>query len=337
MDAHNADAARPGSAGDHQPPLLHSVQVIQEGRKPPVGAAFKVASVLEEGLQVLCPYLAPRHGGEKAVQTGLRQGFFQQSRQSAVPCLPAKDVQHPQEFRRLWLLTVKQRVIKAPLGFPRPNFCQVVGGKAEYRACQNAQKRNVLPGILDGLQKASQGLHLTGLEQIRSGSRGAANAPAFQCPLEITGGTARRAQQDHDILRPNRPQALLIPHQGSGFQHFLNPPGGKGRLLGVGVGNRLQGIQLHPRIGKPPMGHPLPEGFRFSVVETAHLWGHAGGEHLVHPLDDLGTGAEVVAEQHLPTFPRLGLLRANIFIVLFQENPWVCQSELINGLLHVAD
>ena len=185
--------------------------MIQKGRQRPVGAAFKITGILKEGLQILRPGLASGQSREKAVQPGFRQRFFQQSRQGAVSCLPAKIIQHPQKCLRLWLPAGKQRVIEAAFGLPCPDFCQIVCGKAEYRACQNAEQRDVLPGILNGLQKASQGLHLPGLQQIRSAPCGAADAPVFQCPLEISGGTARRAQKNHDILRPHRPQTVLFP------------------------------------------------------------------------------------------------------------------------------
>ena len=84
------------------------------------------------------------------------------------------------------------------------------------------------------------------------------------------------------------------------------------------------------------MGHALPESLRFGVVQTAHLRGHAGGEHLVHPFNDLRAGTEIVAEQHLPSLSGLSLLRASVLVVFFQEDSRVCQPELINGLFYIA-
>ena len=337
VNAHNTDAVCPRRAGNHQPPLLHPVQVIQERRQRSVCAVFKVTGILKEGLQILRPGLAPGHGREKAVQPGFRQRFFQQSRQGAVPGFPAKQLQYPEEFLRLWLPAFQQGIVKTPLGLPCPDFCQIVCGKAEYRTCQNAEQRDVLPGILNRLQKASQGLHLPGLQQIRSAPCGATNAPVFQRPLEISGGTARRAQENHNILRPHRPQTVLFPDQSAVFQHFLNPSGNEVRLLGVSIGDRFQCVELHPRLRQPHMGHALPKSLRFGVVQPPHLRGHAGGEYLVHPFNNLRAGTEIVAEQHLPALPRLCFLRFKVVVVFFQENSRVCQPELIDRLLHVTD
>ena len=337
VNAHNADAACSRRAGNHQPQLLHPVQVIQERRQRPVCAVFKVTGILKEGLQILRPGLAAGHSGKEAVQSGFRQRFFQQSRQGAVSCLPAKIVQHPQKRLCLWLPADKQCVIEAAFGLPCPDFCQIVRGKAEYRACQNAEQRDILPGILNGLQKAAKGCHFPGLQQIRSTPCGAADTPVFQRPLEISGGAARRAQENHNILRLHWPQTVLFPDQSAVFQHFLNPSGNEVRLLGIGIRNRLQGVQLHPRLRQTHMGHALPKSFRFGVVQPPHLRGHAGGEYLIHPFNHLRAGTEIVAEQHLPALPRLRFLCFKVVVVFFQENSRVCQPELIDRLLHVTD
>ena len=84
------------------------------------------------------------------------------------------------------------------------------------------------------------------------------------------------------------------------------------------------------------MGYALPKGFRFGVIESTHLRGHTGGEHIVDTLDDFCTGAEIVAEQHLPALSRLGFFRRNIGSILFQEDARVCQPELVDRLLYVA-
>ena len=68
------------------------------------------------------------------------------------------------------------------------------------------------------------------------------------------------------------------------------------------------------------MGHALPQGFRIRIVQSAYLWGHAGGEHMVDTLDDLSAGAEIVAEQHFPPLPRLRMIGTDVGSVLFKKD-----------------
>ena len=229
-----------------------------------------------------------------------------------------------------------QGIIDALLFVPAPEGSQIIRRKAENRACQHTQQRNILPGIGNGLQEGRQGGDLLGLHQIHAAVHGAADALCLQCPAVIGPGRARRAQEDHNVLRLHPAQVISVADQGAGIQHLPDSRRRKGRLLRAGLLLGLQHIQLHRRVGKRRMGNPLPQGFRLAVFQAAHLRAHAGPKDIIDTLDHLAAGAEIVGKQNLSSLSRLTFLRFSIFPVLFQEDARVCQAELVDGLLHVA-
>ena len=58
---------------------------------------------------------------------------------------------------------------------------------------------------------------------------------------------------------------------------------------------------------------------------------------MIHALNDLRTGTEIVAEQHLSSLPRLSTFGRFVGFVLFQENPRVGQTELVDRLFHIPN
>ena len=95
-------------------------------------------------------------------------------------------------------------------------------------------------------------------------------------------------------------------------------------------------MQLHGIIQRH-VGNSLPKLLRFPVGQPAHLGAHTGVEHVVHRVDNLRAGTEIMAQKNFSSLPRLRLPGGDVFFVLFQENARVGQTELVNGLLHVAD
>ena len=78
------------------------------------------------------------------------------------------------------------------------------------------------------------------------------------------------------------------------------------------------------------VGNSLPEFLRFPVGQPADLGAHTGVEHVVHRVDDLCAGTEIVAQENLSSLSRLCLLSRDVFFILFQKNPRVGQTELVN-------
>ena len=174
------------------------------------------------------------------------------------------------------------------------------------------------------------------MQQVRAAARGAANAPGFQRLLEIPAAAAGRTKQNHNVLRANRPQAVAIPHRRSLPQHPDDSLRHKGRFLLILVVPGLDHVKLHGGFQRR-VGNSLPEFLRFPVGQPADLGAHTGVEHVVHRVDDLGAGTEIVAQENLSSLPRLCLLSRDVFFILFQKNSGVGQTELVDGLLHVAD
>ena len=108
-------------------------------------------------------------------------------------------------------------------------------------------------------------------------------------------------------------------------------------LFRIGILPDINGIQLDTRFRQRFVGDTLPKGFLFSVIQSANLRAHTGPKDIVHPGDHLGAGTEVVAQQHLPAFSRSSLRNGLILMVFFQEDPRIRQTELIDGLFHVAN
>ena len=83
------------------------------------------------------------------------------------------------------------------------------------------------------------------------------------------------------------------------------------------------------------MGNALYQGLLRAVIQAPCRRGHDLLKHMVDRLNDLRAGAEIPVQLDLPPQPRLGLVNRLISIVFIQENPRLCLTELINGLLDV--
>ena len=336
MDAHDVDAVRPGCPRRHQSPLFHSVQMLQELGKLPQSSLLKIAGILIKGLNIRGFCLSVGHRSKDAVQPGQQQALLHQSGQRASFCFRAEDSQQRQEFLRLRMFAGSQRVIESALFLLCPDPGQILRRKAKHGAGQHADKRNILPGIHNCLQKAAESADLPGLQKIRPAAGGTADPLLFQRTLKIAAGAAGRPQQDDNISGFYRAQSISVPHLCSGIQHLTNSSGHKGRLLRVGVGHGFQCVQLRAGVRQRNVGHALPESLRFRIIKPAHLRRHAAGKYVVDALDDLPAGTEIVTEQYLSSLPRFRLFRRCVSRVFFKKYPGVCQPELIDGLLDVA-
>ena len=85
------------------------------------------------------------------------------------------------------------------------------------------------------------------------------------------------------------------------------------------------------------MGNALPEHLLFAIAQATHCFAHTIREHIVDCFDHFTAGAEIGAEQHLSALAGSRFLRRNVSMVFIQKNTRICQPELIDGLLHVAN
>ncbi len=74
---------------------------------------------------------------------------------------------------------------------------------------------------------------------------------------------------------------------------------------------------------------------RRTIVHVPHLPAHQVGEDKVGRIQHRCAGTEILAEQNAPGFPLNRLRRVGINPVLLQEYSRVCQTETVNGLLHI--
>ena len=223
---------------------------------------------------------------------------------------------------------------------PQPG--QPVGGEAEQRRAQRRQQGHVLPGIVQHLQQSDGHGDLRGAEELLP----AVGAPGD--PQLVQGGgvaaqhRSRRAQEDHDVLRPNGP----VPDGQAAVQE---PPDTSGRgpggdqvfvrlllLAVVGERGQVDAIELHavPLIGGQ-VRTAGAQGLRLGVVQLAGGVGHHVAEDEVGPVQHLRAGAEVVRQQHLAPLAGDGLLGLGPALVFVQEDGGLGQPEAVDGLLHV--
>ena len=140
-------------------------------------AHFKIHRQLAEGLQIRLSCVATGHGSIDAVHPCQGEATLQQLRQRVHTSILAQSVQNPQKFLTLGGLIPNQCVINAA----KTTFCtersQIIGSKAKYRTGKGADQRNILTGIVNGLQKRAQRTDFLRLQQIRTAAGGAANIP----------------------------------------------------------------------------------------------------------------------------------------------------------------
>ena len=175
------------------------------------------------------------------------------------------------------------------------------------------------------------------LQQILSAAGNAADAPAFQRPLIMDAHRTGRTQQDHNILRLHGPCAVAGTHRLSGLNHLLNLICYIVCFFPVGILLHIHAVQPHLRLSQRRMGHALIQRFLRSVMQATHLGRHTKLEYIIHRFQHRTAGAEIPAQQHLPPLPRCSFISMGKGCVFFQENAGVCQAELINGLLHIAN
>ena len=152
-------------------------------------------------------------------------------------------------------------------------------------------------------------------------------------PADRSGGT----EQNHDILRLHRSQSIPTADQRSLIQHIADLLRNKVCFFLIGIFPNFQSVKLRTGTIQRCMGNTFPQCFRFSISKTAHLRCHTGGKHIVYRLDHFRTGAEIVAEQNFSSLSGSCFLCIFVGMILLEENIGVRQTELIYGLLHVAD
>ena len=146
-----------------------------------------------------------------------------------------------------------------------------------------------------------------------------------------------RTEQNHDILRLHRSQSIPTADQRSLIQHIADLLRNKVCFFLIGVFPNFQSVKLRTGTIQRCMGYTFPQCFRFSISKAAHLRCHTGGKHIVYRLDHFRTGAEIVAEQNFSSLSGSCFLRVFVGMILLKENIRVCQSELVNRLLHITD
>ena len=335
VDAHNGNAAGRHRALRRQAPAFQGLKVVQELGQIPEATLLVAHRQFIEQPQIGPFGLAAGHGCVNAVHPGQGKAAFQQSGQRLLPGFPAK---LSQDFQKIlgfgaWIGT--QGIVHCA-GFPgSPEGCQIICSKIEQGTCQCGDQRNVLPGILDNLQKRPEGTNFRRLHQVGAAAGGAADSPGFQRPLENGPGASWGAEQDHDILRLHRTQLSILAHRGALPEHGLNPVRHKIRFFLVGVFPNRDGVQFRSRGSQRNVRDSLLQHFRTGIVKSSHFRAHTGSEHIVYRSNHLAAGPEIPAEQHLSALPGGSLVRRDIIPVFFQENPRIRQTKLIDGLLHV--
>ena len=336
VDAHNRDCFRVLSRRPGKAPLRQPVQMLQKTLQRTHLSLLKIRSQTVELPQILLGRLPAGHHRIDIVNAGFGKDQLQQLRQSPHACGGTQPGQEGQEGSRFVILPLRQRIKEPFPPGPRPEPGQVLGRKSEEGACQTGKQRNVLSGIGNGLQKALQHLNFRALKNVRPGIRTAADAPGLQRLPEQLAPGAGGAQKNHDISGLHGPQSCFIPDRRLLPQHSGDSVRREGRLRGLTVRGPGQKPQLHGGIRQCFPGHALPESLLISIVQTANVFCHAPAEHIVHRVQNLRTGPEVLTQQHSPAMAGPSVFRAFVGIVFFQKNTGVRLAELINGLLHVA-
>ena len=336
VDTHDGDGAGGALALHLQSLFLLQGQVLQELLQIPVAAVFVARRQLIERLEVRPAHLAVRHGGIDTVHPGQGEDLLDQVGNGVHPCLPPQHRQGVQKCPVLLIFLLGQGIIDRAFFIFAAEGRQLVGGEAENGACHGGDEGNILPGVGYDLQNGAEGLDLRGGQQVGAAAGGAANALGFQRLPELGTHTSGRAQQDHDVIGLHGAQLILFPNQGARVQHFFDPLRHICRFLGVGVALDIDTVELYGGVRQWLPGQTLVEGFVGAVVETAHPLAHAAFKNVIDRLDDLGTGAEIGAEEHLPPLPCRRVLHVGIAVVFFQEDAGICQTELVDGLLHIA-
>ena len=335
VDAHNGDgagAALLGRGGDAL--FLQSLQIIQKLSQILMAVSLIVLCQPAEGLQVLrLPLL---HGTVQAVHPGQGENILQELTHIVHSGLGPELSQQLQKRPAVLPLTFFHHPDKGGISVCLPNLGQVVRCEAKEGACQHRHQGDVLQRVVDGLQQRPEGGNLPGLKQILSVSGDTGDAQLLQSVLKLSPHGTGGPEKNHNILRADSPQGILLPDKVFLRQKLPDTPGGKGRLLPVGVCLHLDAVQLHLRLILRNMGNALVEPLPFPVGKAANFRGHTAAEHGVDSRYHLPGRAEIPGQKHLPTLARLGLLRRNKLVVFFQEDSRVCQTELVNGLLHIS-
>ena len=173
------------------------------------------------------------------------------------------------------------------------------------------------------------------MQQIGTAAGGTADALRFQRLLEIPASASGRTKQDHNVLGAHRTKAVPLPDGRSRPKHFGNPLCHKGRFLRVLVFPGFDHVQLHGGV-QLYVRNSLPERLRLTVDKPADLGPHTGTKHVVHRVDDLSAGTEIVAQQNLSALLWLSLAGWHIIPVFLQKYPRIGQTELVDGLLYIA-
>ena len=337
VDTHNSHRTGGALASHLQALFLLKFQILQELLQIPVAAVFVTGRQLVECLEVCLSCFAVGPGTVDAVHPGQLEDLLDQVGDGVHPGLPAKGGQGLQEFDGTWILVQQHGFIDGTMLLLAPESRQLIGGEAEDGASQSRQQGDILPGVGNGLQDGPQDLNFLAGQQIRAAAGGAADALIFQRTLEIGAHGAGGTEQNDDIIGLNGPQALLIPDQLPGIQHLPDPAGHIVGFFRIGILPHVDAVKLHRRVGQNIPGQALVQGFVRAVFQSAHPLAHAGAEHMIDRLDDLRAGAEIGRQQDLPALPCRRLRHGGIAVIFFQKDTGVRQSELVDGLLDIAD
>ena len=147
----------------------------------------------------------------------------------------------------------------------------------------------------------------------------------------------RRPEQDHNIVRHDGPQRVLVTNIMPSIQQFLDPLGHISGLFSIGVLPDLNGMKFYLRFTQRLVGDTFIQRFIVSIVQTANLRRHTLPKHIVYSRKHCATRAEVGGQHDLSTHSGTALLRIVITLIFFQENTGIRQAELVDRLLNIAN
>ncbi len=140
--------------------------------------------------------------------------------------------------------------------------------------------------VVNEPEKALQGLQLLALKDALTQIGHAGNALARERLLVDPGGSAHRAQQNHNVPRLDGAQRVALANRRAPVQKFPQPPGyegslGPGLLRGILVALLVgtQAPQLHSRVRQLRHGHTLAQRLLLGVGKVAYPRGHTGRKH----------------------------------------------------------
>ena len=239
------------------------------------------------------------------------------------------------------------RVVEVAARRPGADLGQTVRREAEHRRAQHRDQGHILPGIVDDLQQPQHDGDLHGLEKVLLGFKGTGDVLLREGLGKGGRAAARRAQQDHDVLRAAGAQRAVsagdrIALVQQGPDPLCHEPGLCGELLHRAVffpGTLPGADEMELRVAVLPgriVGCAEMQRLVLPVLHIAHVRREDIGKDEVGRVQDLPPGAEILGEQDLALLPGACLFIGKEPGILLQKDGGVCQPEAVNALLYIA-